>query len=168
MRQCCMHSALHYHGRLNFHPSPHVSRSNRNSAPRWPSIYTASQFKDDVRAPPMVFVALPSPTLLCVVFGLPPFQTHTLEPIVWCTCAAMALLIGSTIAVVLLAITLQAQLTTVVPCCTLPVGNISLSTRQTWCNVQLNTCVDLCGGQGQTAGNSCDSVRELQHKPLLY
>lgn len=53
-----------------------------------------------------------------------------------------------------------AQNNTVIPCCTVPVNNVPESDRQDWCNAQENTCVDLCGGQGEIAsnGNTCDAV----------
>ena len=56
-----------------------------------------------------------------------------------------------------------AQNNTVIPCCTVPVNNVPEDQRQSWCDAQENTCVDLCGGQGEIAsnGNTCDAVSLL-------
>ncbi|KAF1360159.1 hypothetical protein EJ07DRAFT_117042 [Lizonia empirigonia] len=53
-----------------------------------------------------------------------------------------------------------AQNNTVIPCCTVSVSSVPESDRQDWCNAQENTCVDLCGGQGDIAsnGNTCDAT----------
>jgi hypothetical protein len=53
-----------------------------------------------------------------------------------------------------------AQNSTVIPCCTVPLTQVPQDTRQSWCDAQENTCVDLCGGQGDIAsnGNTCDAV----------
>ncbi|KAF3005926.1 hypothetical protein E8E13_009863 [Curvularia kusanoi] len=58
-----------------------------------------------------------------------------------------------------LATAVAAQNNTVIPCCTVPVSQVPQDTRQEWCNAQENTCVDICGGQGQIAsnGNNCDA-----------
>ncbi|KAF2630732.1 hypothetical protein BU25DRAFT_361836 [Macroventuria anomochaeta] len=52
-----------------------------------------------------------------------------------------------------------AQNSTVIACCEVPVNNVSEDLRQSWCDAQENTCVDLCGGQGDIAsnGNTCDA-----------
>ena len=49
---------------------------------------------------------------------------------------------------------------TPIPCCSVDTGSVPLDDKQTWCNANQNTCVELCGGQGQIAsnGNECDSV----------
>jgi hypothetical protein len=48
---------------------------------------------------------------------------------------------------------------TPIPCCTVAAGSVPQDDKQTWCNANQNTCVELCGGQGSIAsnGNSCDS-----------
>lgn len=53
---------------------------------------------------------------------------------------------------------------TVVPCCSVPVLSVPLSIRDSWCDTQQNTCVGLCGGQGNIAnnGNTCNSVSILK------
>lgn len=52
---------------------------------------------------------------------------------------------------------------TVIPCCSVPVNQVPQDDRQTWCDAQENTCVDICGGQGEIAsnGNTCDAVSLL-------
>lgn len=47
---------------------------------------------------------------------------------------------------------------TVIPCCSVPVNQVPEDQRADWCAANSNTCVDLCGGQGQIAsrGNECD------------
>jgi hypothetical protein len=52
---------------------------------------------------------------------------------------------------------------TPIPCCTVPANTIPADVKSEYCQAQQNTCVDLCGGQGQVAsnGNTCDSVRPL-------
>ena len=57
-----------------------------------------------------------------------------------------------------------AQNDTAVPCCTVAVTSVPQNDRQDWCNAQENTCVDLCGGQGDIAsnGNTCDAVSRVQ------
>ncbi|KAJ4317876.1 hypothetical protein N0V94_004706 [Neodidymelliopsis sp. IMI 364377] len=52
-----------------------------------------------------------------------------------------------------------AQNNTVIPCCSVAINTVPESDRQTWCDAQENTCVDLCGGQGDIAsnGNTCDA-----------
>ncbi|KAF3032949.1 hypothetical protein E8E11_000893 [Didymella keratinophila] len=52
-----------------------------------------------------------------------------------------------------------AQNNTVIPCCSVPLTQVPEDTRQSWCDAQENTCVDLCGGQGDIAsnGNTCDA-----------
>jgi hypothetical protein len=49
---------------------------------------------------------------------------------------------------------------TIIPCCEVPVNNVPEDTRDEWCNAQRNTCVSLCGGQGEIAarGNDCKAV----------
>jgi hypothetical protein len=53
-----------------------------------------------------------------------------------------------------------AQNTTVIPCCQVATNLVPEDKRQSWCDAQENTCVDICGGQGQIAsnGNECDAV----------
>ncbi|KAG9196624.1 hypothetical protein G6011_01745 [Alternaria panax] len=48
---------------------------------------------------------------------------------------------------------------TPIPCCTVSAGSVPQDDKQTWCNANQNTCVELCGGQGSLAsnGNQCDS-----------
>jgi len=48
---------------------------------------------------------------------------------------------------------------TPIPCCSVDPASVPLDDKQTWCNANENTCVELCGGQGQIAsnGNECDS-----------
>ncbi|KAG9206348.1 hypothetical protein G6514_005075 [Epicoccum nigrum] len=52
-----------------------------------------------------------------------------------------------------------AQNSTVIPCCTVATNLVPEDKRQTWCDAQENTCVDICGGQGEIAsnGNECDA-----------
>ncbi|KAF1929638.1 uncharacterized protein M421DRAFT_419424 [Didymella exigua CBS 183.55] len=52
-----------------------------------------------------------------------------------------------------------AQNNTVIPCCSVSVSTVPEDKRQSWCDAQENTCVDLCGGQGDIAsnGNTCDA-----------
>jgi hypothetical protein len=49
---------------------------------------------------------------------------------------------------------------TVIPCCSVAINTVPEDQRQSWCDAQENTCVDLCGGQGDIAsnGNTCDAV----------
>lgn len=49
---------------------------------------------------------------------------------------------------------------TVIPCCSVATNLVPEDKRQSWCDAQENTCVDICGGQGQIAsnGNECDAV----------
>jgi hypothetical protein len=49
---------------------------------------------------------------------------------------------------------------TPIPCCTVDAGSVPQDDKQTWCNANQNTCVELCGGQGSLAsnGNQCDAV----------
>ncbi|CAN9450835.1 unnamed protein product [Alternaria alternata] len=53
----------------------------------------------------------------------------------------------------------RAATSTPIPCCTVPASSVPQDDKQTWCNANQNTCVELCGGQGQLAsnGNQCDS-----------
>ncbi|CAO2648800.1 Nn.00g097490.m01.CDS01 [Neocucurbitaria sp. VM-36] len=48
---------------------------------------------------------------------------------------------------------------TPIACCTVPVTTVPESQRNEWCTANENTCVDLCGGQGEIAsnGNECES-----------
>ncbi|KAH6612692.1 hypothetical protein C7974DRAFT_83229 [Boeremia exigua] len=52
-----------------------------------------------------------------------------------------------------------AQNTTVIPCCSVAVNLVPENQRESWCDAQENTCVDLCGGQGEIAsnGNNCEA-----------
>lgn len=49
---------------------------------------------------------------------------------------------------------------TPIPCCTLPANQIPEDDRNTYCNANQNTCVELCGGSGDLAsnGNPCDTT----------
>lgn len=49
---------------------------------------------------------------------------------------------------------------TSLPCCSVATNLVPEDKRQSWCDAQENTCVDICGGQGQIAsnGNECDAV----------
>jgi hypothetical protein len=49
---------------------------------------------------------------------------------------------------------------TPIPCCSVAASSVSADDRQTWCQANQNTCVELCGGQGKLAsnGNKCDTV----------
>ena len=53
-----------------------------------------------------------------------------------------------------------AQNDTVIPCCSVAVNQVPEDKRESWCDAQENTCVDICGGQGDIAsnGNECDAV----------
>ncbi|KAK3214487.1 hypothetical protein GRF29_19g343362 [Pseudopithomyces chartarum] len=44
-------------------------------------------------------------------------------------------------------------------CCSIDPASVSQSTRLSWCQANLNTCTEICGGQGSLAsgGNQCDS-----------
>jgi hypothetical protein len=55
----------------------------------------------------------------------------------------------------------SAQNNTPIACCSLAASTVSSDDRQTWCRANLNTCVQLCGGQSKLAsnGNTCDTVR---------
>jgi hypothetical protein len=48
---------------------------------------------------------------------------------------------------------------TPIPCCTVDPNSVDQDDRQSWCQANQNTCVELCGGRGQLAsnGNQCDS-----------
>jgi hypothetical protein len=52
------------------------------------------------------------------------------------------------------------NVTTVIPCCSLPVNSVNSTVRTTWCEANVNTCVDLCGGQSNIGsnGNNCEQV----------
>jgi hypothetical protein len=49
---------------------------------------------------------------------------------------------------------------TPIPCCTVPATSVPSDERSTWCQANVNTCVDLCGGQANIAsnGNDCSDV----------
>jgi hypothetical protein len=53
---------------------------------------------------------------------------------------------------------------TPIPCCSVAAGQVPSSERSSWCEANVNTCVDICGGQANIAsnGNSCDDVGLLQ------
>ncbi|CAO2649917.1 Nn.00g012090.m01.CDS01 [Neocucurbitaria sp. VM-36] len=55
---------------------------------------------------------------------------------------------------------------TVPSCCAVPVDQVPSATRSTWCTTQLNTCAELCGGQGQTSTNSCNDYTDRTHASL--
>ncbi|RAR05994.1 acetyl-CoA synthetase-like protein [Stemphylium lycopersici] len=48
---------------------------------------------------------------------------------------------------------------TPIPCCSVSADQVPEDTKQTWCNANQNTCVELCGGRGQLGsnGNVCDA-----------
>ncbi|USP79741.1 hypothetical protein yc1106_07015 [Curvularia clavata] len=48
---------------------------------------------------------------------------------------------------------------TPIQCCTVDPNSVDQDDRQSWCQANQNTCVELCGGRGQLAsnGNQCDS-----------
>ncbi|KAL1793094.1 hypothetical protein ACET3X_008076 [Alternaria dauci] len=48
---------------------------------------------------------------------------------------------------------------TPIPCCSVDAGSVPADDKDTWCTANENTCVELCGGQGQLAsnGNECES-----------
>jgi hypothetical protein len=48
---------------------------------------------------------------------------------------------------------------TPIQCCTVDPNSVDQNDRQSWCQANQNTCVELCGGRGQLAsnGNQCDS-----------
>jgi hypothetical protein len=52
---------------------------------------------------------------------------------------------------------------TPIPCCSVPANTVDSDDRSAWCQANTNTCVDVCGGQGNIAsnGNLCDDVRAL-------
>ncbi|KAF1943443.1 hypothetical protein EJ02DRAFT_453346 [Clathrospora elynae] len=52
------------------------------------------------------------------------------------------------------------NVTTPIPCCSVAAGTVPSDQRDAWCQANQNTCVELCGGQGDIAsnGNSCDST----------
>ncbi|KAH4480197.1 hypothetical protein HBH89_251450, partial [Parastagonospora nodorum] len=45
---------------------------------------------------------------------------------------------------------------TPIPCCNVSPGLVSADDKSSWCQANLNTCTEVCGGQGQTSGNTCD------------
>ncbi|KAF1920053.1 hypothetical protein BDU57DRAFT_508147 [Ampelomyces quisqualis] len=48
---------------------------------------------------------------------------------------------------------------TPIPCCTVPAIQVNSTLRESWCEANTNTCVDVCGGQSQIAsdnGNDCN------------
>lgn len=49
---------------------------------------------------------------------------------------------------------------TPIPCCSVSANLVNATERSLWCEANSNTCVDICGGQGQIAsnGNECDPV----------
>jgi hypothetical protein len=53
---------------------------------------------------------------------------------------------------------------TPIPCCSVGAGQVPSSERSSWCEANVNTCVDICGGQANIAsnGNSCDDVSLLR------
>ncbi|KAH6644831.1 hypothetical protein C7974DRAFT_28473 [Boeremia exigua] len=70
----------------------------------------------------------------------------------------MRFIIEAVVTLVFLTITPQAQLTTVIPCCRVAAGDVPEDTRQSWCDIQTTTCIDLCGGQNYIfqSDNTCD------------
>lgn len=54
----------------------------------------------------------------------------------------------------------NATFNTPIPCCAVPTTQVPQDQRTDWCSAQQNTCVDLCGGQGNIGsnGNTCDGV----------
>lgn len=53
------------------------------------------------------------------------------------------------------------QYNTPIPCCSVTPSSVDQNDRQSWCQANQNTCVELCGGPGQLSsnGNQCDPVR---------
>ncbi|KAL5121845.1 hypothetical protein ACEQ8H_000060 [Pleosporales sp. CAS-2024a] len=49
---------------------------------------------------------------------------------------------------------------TPIPCCSVSAGIVPSDQRSAWCEANINTCVDICGGQGNIAsnGNTCDDT----------
>jgi hypothetical protein len=47
---------------------------------------------------------------------------------------------------------------TPIPCCSVPASSVNATLKPAWCEANVNTCVDICGGQGQISsnGNECD------------
>ncbi|EOA81016.1 hypothetical protein ACJQWK_09742 [Exserohilum turcicum] len=50
------------------------------------------------------------------------------------------------------------QYNTPIPCCSVTPSSVDQNDRQSWCQANQNTCVELCGGPGQLSsnGNQCD------------
>jgi hypothetical protein len=55
---------------------------------------------------------------------------------------------------------------TPIPCCSVPASSVNATLKPAWCEANINTCVDICGGQSQISsnGNECDDVSFL-HAP---
>lgn len=49
---------------------------------------------------------------------------------------------------------------TPIPCCSVPASSVNATERSSWCEANINTCVNLCGGQAGIAnnGNECDDA----------
>jgi hypothetical protein len=47
---------------------------------------------------------------------------------------------------------------------------VNSTERSAWCEANINTCVNLCGGQAGIAnnGNECDDVRFCSAQPSAY
>jgi hypothetical protein len=93
----------------------------------------------------------------------------------------MVLLTFLSFALLVLGSLVQAQsdqtFNTPIPCCSVAVNTVPSSSRASWCSANKNTCVNLCGGQGQIAsnGNNCDTVgmswcnaKDGFNGPLVY
>lgn len=61
------------------------------------------------------------------------------------------------------------NVSTPIPCCTVPANTITEDNRTAMCNANQNTCVELCGGVSDIAsnGNQCDSVRMIRSSLVL-
>lgn len=47
---------------------------------------------------------------------------------------------------------------TPIPCCNVSSASVPADDKSSWCQANLNTCTDVCGGQGQASGNTCNPV----------
>jgi hypothetical protein len=54
----------------------------------------------------------------------------------------------------------NATFSTPIPCCSVQANTVPADQRALWCQANKETCVDLCGGQGQIGsnGNECSDV----------
>jgi hypothetical protein len=53
---------------------------------------------------------------------------------------------------------------TPIPCCSVGAGSVPSDERASWCQANINTCVNICGGESNIAsnGNTCDDVSYLE------